>query len=129
GGAVLAAGAEAGPLGRAVVIDASRLLTCAHVAVTADGTAREPLWVSFPKADRWPRRRVAAVTVAYSPPVRDLAVLVLAEPVPAGGGAGPLRVPRPAGLAGRWWGAFGFPGRDPVAGGGGGVVAGARGPR
>ena len=31
----------------------------------------------LPKADGCPRRRVAAVTVAYSPPVRDLAVLVL----------------------------------------------------
>src|SRR4029077_17349243 len=60
------------PIAPAVVIDPSRGLTCAHVAVTADGTAREPLWVSFPKADRWPRRRVAAVPVAYSPPVNDL---------------------------------------------------------
>ena len=112
--AVHASGDDLEPIGTAVVIDASRVLTCAHVAVTADGTAREPLWVSFPKADRWPRRRVAAVTVAYSPPVNDLAVLVLAEPVPAGVEAAPLRFPRPADLAGRSWWAFGFPGRDPV---------------
>jgi WD40 repeat protein len=52
--------------------------------------------------------------VAYSPPVNDLAVLVLAEPVPAGVEAAPLRFPRPADLAGRPWWAFGFPGRDPV---------------
>jgi WD40 repeat protein len=112
--AVHASGDDLEPIGTAVVIDASRVLTCAHVAVTADGTPREPLWVSFPKADRWPRQRVAAVTVAYSPPVNDLAVLVLAEPVPAGVEAAPLRFPRPADLAGRSWWAFGFPGRDPV---------------
>jgi WD40 repeat protein/DNA-binding SARP family transcriptional activator len=110
------------PIGTAVVIDAHRVVTCADVVVTADGTARDPLWVSFPKADRWPRRRVAAATLAYSPPVRDLAVLVLAEPVPAGVEAAPLRFPRPADLAGRAWWAFGFPDRDPVGGAVDGVV-------
>jgi len=110
------------PIGAGVVIDASRVLTCAHVAATADGAARDPLWVSFPKADRWPRRRVAAVTVAYSPPVKDLAVLVLHEPVPAGVEAPPLRFPRPADLAGRAWWAFGFPDRDPIGDAVDGVV-------
>jgi WD40 repeat protein/DNA-binding SARP family transcriptional activator len=110
------------PIGTAVTIDANRLLTCAHNVVTADGTARDPLWVSFPKADRWPRRRVAAVTVAYSPPAQDLAVLVLAEPVPAGVEAAPLRFPRPADLAGRAWWAFGFADRDPVGDAVDGVV-------
>jgi DNA-binding SARP family transcriptional activator len=110
------------PIGTAVTIDANRLLTCAHVVVMADGTAREPLWVSFPKADRWPRRRVAAVTVAYSPPAQDLAVLVLAEPVPAGVEPAPLRFPRPADLAGRAWWAFGFADRDPVGDAVDGVV-------
>jgi len=66
--------------------------------------------VSFPKADGGRDGAVAAVTVAYSPPVRDLAVLVLAEPVPAGVEAAPLRFPRPADLAGRAVVAFGFPG-------------------
>ena len=120
--AVHAAVDDLEPLGAAVVVDANRVLTCAHVVASEDGTAREPLWVSFPKADRWPRRRVAAVTVAYSPPVRDLAVLVLAEPVPAGVEAAPLRFPRPADLAGRAWWAFGFPGRDPVGDAADGVV-------
>ena len=120
--AVHASEDDAEPIGTAVVIDASRVLTCAHVVASEDGTAREPLWVSFPKTDRWPRRRVAAVTVAYSPPVRDLAVLVLAEPVPAGVEAAPLRFPRPADLAGRAWWAFGFPGRDPVGDAADGVV-------
>jgi WD40 repeat protein/DNA-binding SARP family transcriptional activator/DNA-binding XRE family transcriptional regulator len=120
--AVHASEDDAEPIGTAVVIDASRVLTCAHVVVTADGAAREPLWVSFPKADRWPRRRVAAVTVAYSPPAKDLAVLVLAEPVPAGVEAAPLRSPRPTDLAGGTWWAFGFPDRDPVGGAADGVV-------
>jgi WD40 repeat protein len=120
--AVHASEDDAEPIGTAVVIDASRVLTCAHVVASEDGTAREPLWVSFPKTDRWPRRRVAAVTVAYSPPVRDLAVLVLAEPVPAGVEAAALRFPRPADLAGRAWWAFGFPGRDPVGDAADGVV-------
>jgi WD40 repeat protein/DNA-binding SARP family transcriptional activator len=120
--AVHASGDDLEPIGTAVVIDASRVLTSAHVAVTADGTAREPLWVSFPKADRWPRRRVAAVTVAYSPPAKDLAMLVLAEPVPTGVEAAALRFPRPADLAGQSWWAFGFPDRDPVGGAVDGVV-------
>ena len=120
--AVHASEDDAEPIGTAVVIDASRVLTCAHVVASENGTAREPLWVSFPKTDRWPRRRVAAVTVAYSPPVRDLAVLVLAEPVPAGVEAAPLRFPRPADLAGRAWWGFGFPDRDPVGGAVDGVI-------
>ena len=41
-------------------------------------------------------------------------MLVLAEPVPPGVEAAPLRCPRPADLAGRAWWAFGFPHRDPV---------------
>jgi WD40 repeat protein/DNA-binding SARP family transcriptional activator len=107
------------PIGAGVVIDASRVLTCAHVVLAVGGAARESLWVSFPKADGWPRRRVRAVTAAgFLPapdlPVQDLAVLVLSEPVPPGVEAAPLRCPRPADLAGRPWWAFGFPHRDPV---------------
>jgi WD40 repeat protein/DNA-binding SARP family transcriptional activator len=120
--AVHASEDDAEPIGTAVVVDASLVLTCAHVVVSENGTPREPLWVSFPKADRWPRRRVAAATVAYSPPARDLAVLVLAEPVPAGVEPAPLRFPRPADLAGRAWWAFGFPDHDPVGGAADGAV-------
>src|SRR5215470_2153066 len=57
--AVHASGDDAEPIGTAVVIDADRVLTCAHAVMSEDGTARERLWVSFPKADGWPRRRVA----------------------------------------------------------------------
>src|ERR1700692_1643225 len=82
------------PIGTAVVVDADRLLTCAHVVVSDEGTTRQPLWVFFPGADGSPRRLVASVMVAYSPPVRDLAVLFLQEPVPAGVEAAPLRCPK-----------------------------------
>ena len=120
--AVHASEDDVDPIGAAVVVDANRVLTCAPVVASEDGTVREPLWVSFPKAVRWPRRRVAAVAVAYSPPVRDLAVLVLQAPVPAGVEAAPLRFPRPADLAGRAWWAFGFPDRDTVGDAVDGVV-------
>lgn len=78
----------------AVVVDASRLLTCAHVVASKEGVVREPLWVSFLKAPdpaSCPRRRVASWTLAHDPPVRDLAVLILDEDVPAGIEAAPLR--------------------------------------
>ena len=101
------------PLGTAVVVGADLVLTCAHV-VMPEGALREPLWVAFPKAGECPRRRVASVHVVYSRPVRDLAVLMLAEPVPAGVEAAPLRCPQGEDLAGRAWWAFGFPDRDAV---------------
>ena len=102
------------PIGTAVVVDATRVITCAHVVVDEDGAIRKPLWVAFPKAEECPRRKVAAVTVAHSPPVRDLAVMVLQEPVPVGVEAPPLRCPRSADLISRGWWAFGFPNGDPV---------------
>jgi hypothetical protein len=104
------------PLGTAVVVDADRVLTCAHVVMAEGpkGKVLEPLWVAFPKAGECPRRRVASVRVVYSRPVKDLAVLVLEEPVPAGVEPAPLRCPEGKDLvSGAWW-AFGFPDRDPV---------------
>ena len=101
------------PLGAALVIDADHVLTCAHV-VMSEEAIREPLWVAFPKAGRSPRRRVASVKTCYSRPVQDLAVLVLAEPVPTGVEAAALRCPKGQDLLGRGWWAFGFPDRDPV---------------
>ena len=110
------------PIGAAIVVDATRVLTCAHIVLSADGTPRESLWVSFPKADQCPRRRVATVTAAYSPPARDLAVLSLREPVPVGVEAAPLRCPKPADLVNRCWWTFGFPNRDPVGDSANGLV-------
>ena len=101
------------PLGAALVIDQDRVLTCAHVVIS-EGAVREPLWVAFPNAGGCPRRRVASVVTAYSRPVLDLAVLVLAEPVPAGVEPARLRCPKGQDLVSRRWWAFGFPDRDPI---------------
>ena len=109
------------PLGAAVVIDKNRVLTCAHV-IRADGAGRESLWVGFPLAGDQPRRQVATWTVAYNPPVRDVAVLGLDGPVPAGVRRARLRWPRPEDLAWRAWWAFGFPGGDPKGNSAGGIV-------
>src|SRR5437764_8196179 len=91
------------PIGTAVVIDADRLLTCAHVVLSEEGTVRQPLWVAFPVADGCHRRLVASVMVAYSPPARDLAVLFLQESVPTGVEAAPLRCPKPTDLISGAW--------------------------
>ena len=109
------------PLGTAVVIDAGRVLTCAHV-VMAEGRVLDRLWVAFPKASGSARCRVASVDTVYARPVKDLAVLVLAEPIPAGVEVAPLRCPQGKDLIGRPWWAFGFPDRDPVGNSAGGQV-------
>ena len=111
--AVHASSRDFAPLGSAVVVDTDRVLTCAHV-IASDGGIRNDLWVAFPKVGNCPRRRVARVITRHSPPVKDLAVLVLDEPVPAEVEAARLRFPRPADLVGGTWWAFGFPARDPV---------------
>ena len=110
------------PIGAAVVIDTDRVLTCAHVVIDSAGATLERLWVHFPQADEAPPRRVAAVAVAYSPPVRDIAVLVLEEPIPPGVDVAPLRTPKPSDLVGRPWWAFGFPGHDPLGSSADGIV-------
>jgi WD40 repeat protein/DNA-binding SARP family transcriptional activator len=125
--AVHASEDDVDPVGAAVMIDARRALTCAGVAVVGDGSLREPLWVSFPKVDGWPRRRVASVAMAPLSSGGDLAVLVLQEPAPPEVEAAPVRCPRPADLAGRAWWAFGFPDRDPVGDAAQGVVGAALG--
>src|ERR1035441_4598364 len=87
------------PIGTALVLDARRVLTCAHVVVIAGNgqvTVREPLWISFPKAAVHERRRVTSVDLAYAPPVTDLAVLGFDEDMPAGAEAAPLRFPKPS---------------------------------
>ncbi len=114
------------PMGTALVIDAHRVLTCAHV-VNPGGTkrdlGREPLWVAFPKADSvCPRRRVASMAIAGSDSFADLVVLVLTEQVPAVVERAPLRCPKPGDLVGRRWWAFGFPNRDPKGNSADGVV-------
>lgn len=111
------------PLGSAVVVDARRVLTCAHVILSA-GQVMDPLWVSFPNADAAEdeRRLVASAVLAYEPPVTDLAVLVLDRDVPDGIEIAPLRCPRPSDVVGKRWWAFGFPDRDPIGDSADGLV-------
>jgi hypothetical protein len=98
----------------AVVIDERRLLTAAHVVVESSGRARKGLWVDFPMCEdvTAARRPIAAVRVAeryaVHPAAADVAVVELAEAVPAGVAAAPLRLVKPADVEdGPWW-AFGF---------------------
>jgi hypothetical protein len=109
------------PVGSGIVLDERRILTCFHVI---DGL--EQKWVAFPKAADGAsliRREAGEVVLpdafAYTKDpaigyVRDLAILVLAEPVPDGVTAAPLRFPEPVELAGKRWWAFGFPDNDPL---------------
>jgi hypothetical protein len=110
------------PIGAAVVIDARRVLTCAHVVTRPDGGIIDPLWVAFPKAAGVPRRRVAESAVEDEPPVKDLAILVLGEDVPAGVQAAPLRCPKPSDVVSKQWWAYGFPERDPIGNSADGLV-------
>src|SRR5690242_16859114 len=55
-------------LGSGIVVDTNLVLTCAHVACSADDAPRD-LWVSFPKADvgYWERRRVRQILINGRP--------------------------------------------------------------
>ncbi|MGD9528655.1 MAG: trypsin-like peptidase domain-containing protein, partial [Pseudonocardia sp.] len=113
-GSVHASRTAAAPLGMAVVVDARRLLTAAHV-VSSSGTVRDGLWVAFPMCEDEPvaRREVAAVRVAagYAPDdgTADVAVLELAEDVPNGVRAARMRLLKPSDVVGKPWWSFGFP--------------------
>jgi hypothetical protein len=78
------------PCGSGVVIDRSRILTCAHV-VAQFGEA----WVAFPRTDPkfTTRTRVASVTIPTEGQDEDIAILHLAEDVPAAVTPAPLRCP------------------------------------
>lgn len=109
------------PLGGGVLIDARRVLTCAHLVMNRDN-----LWVAFPRAEKAAgvvRRRAERIVVpAGRYAVQDLALLVLAEPVPPGVTAARLRCPSPSVLAGlRWW-AYGFPGEDHLGNSADGII-------
>ena len=101
------------PLGAGVVIDSGRVLTCAHVVIVEDRVL-DPLWVAFPNASSSIRCWVSSVEKVYAGPVKDLAVLVLGEPVPAEVEVAPLRCPQGKDLVSHPWWAYGFPDRDPV---------------
>jgi WD40 repeat protein len=103
------------PLGCGVVVDTRRVLTCAHV-VRLKNAVIEPLWVAFPmsEGDFTVRRRVARVRLPKMVKVADVAVLELAEEVPAGVVPAPLRSPKLDQVTDlRWW-AHGFADGDPL---------------
>jgi hypothetical protein len=110
-------------LGSGVVLDDRRVLTCAHVVgrkdddrIWAEKTPR--VWVTFPKVQEGDSDRRLPVGKIVFPEaaarVKDLAVLHLAEPVPPGVTAAPLRCPMPSDLVAKRWWAFGFPDGDPI---------------
>ncbi|GAB3842985.1 NACHT and WD repeat domain-containing protein [Dactylosporangium cerinum] len=113
------------PIGTAVAVSARMAVTCAHVVLDGfdepgGGRLVAPLWVSFPRAASalgWKIRRLV-VRVEYDvddPQIADVAVLHLAEDMPAAIEPARLKLLEPEVLAGsegrpglRWW-AFGFP--------------------
>jgi len=126
--AVHASESDLHPLGAALVIDKNRLITCAHVVAGEGATTRDELWVAFSNAAdlsgqrRRVRARVKDGNMQYRPPIDDLAVLHLDEPVPSGVAAAALRTPRPGDLVGKQWWAFGFANGDPVGNSADGLV-------
>jgi hypothetical protein len=115
------------PLGSGIVLDDHRILTCGHVIEGVDG---ELPWIAFPMALAGDvltvRRQVERIVRPRSgAPVRDLAILILKEPIPSGITPAPLRCPEPQSLAGKRWWAFGFPAGDPVGSSAAGQVGGA----
>lgn len=100
-------------LGAGVLIDQRRVLTCAHV-ILRDDVDWDNLWIAFPFAASasGQRCRVERVGVPGNGELdrdRDVAVLELADLVPAEVTAARLKCPPAQALVGaRWW-AFGFP--------------------
>jgi WD40 repeat protein len=108
------------PLGSGVVLDDYRILTCAHVLEGMPEIDGVPVaWVAFPKAEENAAEERRQVTRVVFPdaraPIKDLAILLLAGPIPAGVTPAPLRCPRPTDLVGKRWWAFGFPRSDRFA--------------
>ncbi|MFJ3338626.1 trypsin-like peptidase domain-containing protein [Streptomyces sp. NPDC086766] len=99
------------PLGSGVLIDARRVLTCAHV-VHSSGQVRGDLWIAFPKAEELMHLRLRVEQVVAPPvalqEVQDVAVLVLEEEV-ALEYAARLRRPAAGDLVDSSWWSFGFP--------------------
>ncbi|WP_405634289.1 trypsin-like peptidase domain-containing protein [Streptomyces sp. NBC_00056] len=99
------------PRGSGFLIDARRVLTCAHV-VHSGAVAHPELWVAFPKAEELMNRRIKVKEIV-APAVerrsqQDVAILVLDEPVSAEFAA-PLLCPPPKEMVNKRWWAFGFP--------------------
>ncbi|MEU4582942.1 trypsin-like peptidase domain-containing protein [Kitasatospora aureofaciens] len=98
------------PLGSGFLIDAYRVLTCAHVVIS-NRAPRDELWVVFPKALELMQHRFK-VRQVITPALdaqdeQDVAVLVLEQAV-SEEFAAQLRRPNPRDLAGSQWWSFGF---------------------
>jgi WD40 repeat protein len=107
--AIYASGHGGDPLGTGIVLDDRRILTCAHV-VRDLGPAKS--WVAFPHAAvAYASRREVLNEVPLNAVAdgEDLAILRLAQSIPAGVTHAPLRIPEPKALTNRPWWAFGFP--------------------
>lgn len=118
--AIHAAEHDPNPSGTGLVLDELRVLTCYHVVKDL-----AEKWVAFPKAcgdASLIRRRVEHVILPKNyGDERDLAILVLAEPIPDGVATAPLRFVEPTRLVNRQWWAFGFP-ADPLGSSAGGWI-------
>lgn len=104
------------PFASGVLIDDRRVLTCAHVLTEPKDAAT--VGVSFPKAEGGAAEAVYSVANVVLPDghgtVRDVAILVLNAPVPAGVTPAQLRCPKPGDLVETSWWAFGFPAGEPL---------------
>ncbi|GAA4934621.1 hypothetical protein GCM10023224_14010 [Streptomonospora halophila] len=109
------------PLGAALVIDARRILTSAHVL-----GGRTTVWIAFPDVPGASRRQASASDVCPSP-VEDVALLHLADELPTGAEPAPLGYPRNKDLVGNAWWAFGFANRTPWGNSTGGTIGAAQG--
>lgn len=100
------------PLSAGFVVDTARVLTSAR-AVHPRHERGDELWVAFPKAGDLVHRRIRVLSIALPADrvVNDVAVLTLADPVPAELAA-PLRCPAPGDLVASAWWSFGFPRGD-----------------
>ncbi|PSK64978.1 hypothetical protein B0E53_03054 [Micromonospora sp. MH33] len=101
------------PAGTGIVVDTNLVLTCHHVAFTADGSLHEDLSVSFPRAPKvtyFDRRKVRqclhdGMQAAHV----DLVLLELVDPVPATVTPARLRCLEPRSLIDRPFWAYGYP--------------------
>jgi WD40 repeat protein len=99
------------PVGAGVVVDQTRVLTCAHV-VRSEGRWLDEAWVAFPKAAVPPTRRLRVIRwdKGYDTDRLDLVMLELAEPVPEPVIPARIRCLPAAAMTGHGWWTFGFPG-------------------
>ena len=104
------------PVGSGVVIDARHIITCGHVVTDREtGQVLDELWIAFPKAGvpASVRMRVQTVEVSSGDITSDVAILTLAEAVPASVRPAPIRLVTSEYLVGHSWWAFGFPSGHP----------------